>query len=186
MSVATSQAFPPVMPTYARLDLAIERGEGVYLHGTDGRRYLDFMSGIAVTALGFENGVTTSWGGVAVGHGSFGLTVAAAMVAAALAVAWLVWQAVVPAAPRPVAVFTGGEPLPAGDRPGAADFAGLAESAFHPVYGLDPDRAWFAGWAGAARLADRGRAAVAPILERRPLVALLLAVSLAALAIGLG
>ncbi|MFM8990988.1 MAG: aminotransferase class III-fold pyridoxal phosphate-dependent enzyme, partial [Alphaproteobacteria bacterium] len=40
------------MPTYARLDLAIERGEGVYLHGTDGRRYLDFMSGIAVTALG--------------------------------------------------------------------------------------------------------------------------------------
>ncbi len=55
MSVATSQAFPPVMPTYARLDLAIERGEGVYLHGTDGRRYLDFMSGIAVTALGHSH-----------------------------------------------------------------------------------------------------------------------------------
>ncbi len=52
MSVAKSQAFPPVMPTYARADLAFERGEGMYLHGTDGRRYLDFMSGIAVTALG--------------------------------------------------------------------------------------------------------------------------------------
>lgn len=52
MSVATSQAFPPVMPTYARVDLAFERGEGMYLHGNDGRRYLDFMSGIAVTALG--------------------------------------------------------------------------------------------------------------------------------------
>lgn len=52
MSVATSQAFPPVMPTYARADLAFERGEGMYLHGTDGRRYLDFMSGIAVSALG--------------------------------------------------------------------------------------------------------------------------------------
>jgi acetylornithine/N-succinyldiaminopimelate aminotransferase len=52
VSVATSQAFPPVMPTYARADLAFERGEGMYLHGTDGRRYLDFMSGIAVTALG--------------------------------------------------------------------------------------------------------------------------------------
>ncbi len=42
----------PVMPTYARYDLAFERGEGAYLYATDGRRYLDFASGIAVTALG--------------------------------------------------------------------------------------------------------------------------------------
>ncbi|HEY7689837.1 MAG TPA: aminotransferase class III-fold pyridoxal phosphate-dependent enzyme, partial [Dongiaceae bacterium] len=41
-----------VMPTYARADLAFERGEGPYLFATDGRRYLDFASGIAVTALG--------------------------------------------------------------------------------------------------------------------------------------
>ena len=41
-----------VMPTYARYDLAFERGEGVYLYATDGRRYLDFGSGIAVNALG--------------------------------------------------------------------------------------------------------------------------------------
>ncbi len=40
------------MPTYARVDLAFERGEGCWLFGTDGRRYLDFTSGIAVTALG--------------------------------------------------------------------------------------------------------------------------------------
>ncbi len=40
------------MPTYGRSDLTFERGEGVYLHATDGRRYLDFASGIAVTALG--------------------------------------------------------------------------------------------------------------------------------------
>jgi len=42
----------PVMPTYARYDLAFERGEGAYLITADGRRYLDFASGIAVTALG--------------------------------------------------------------------------------------------------------------------------------------
>ena len=42
----------PVMPTYARADLAFERGEGVYLHATDGKRYLDFGGGIAVTGLG--------------------------------------------------------------------------------------------------------------------------------------
>ena len=40
------------MPTYARIDLAFERGEGAYLYGLDGRRYLDFGSGIAVTAFG--------------------------------------------------------------------------------------------------------------------------------------
>jgi acetylornithine/N-succinyldiaminopimelate aminotransferase len=42
----------PVMPTYARADLAFERGEGVWLLGTDGKRYLDFAGGVAVSALG--------------------------------------------------------------------------------------------------------------------------------------
>ena len=41
-----------LMPTYSRADLAFERGEGAYLYATNGRRYLDFASGIAVTALG--------------------------------------------------------------------------------------------------------------------------------------
>jgi acetylornithine/N-succinyldiaminopimelate aminotransferase len=48
----TGAVIPAVMPTYARADLAFERGEGPYLFATDGRRYLDFASGIAVTALG--------------------------------------------------------------------------------------------------------------------------------------
>ena len=43
---------PAVMPTYARADVAFERGEGAYLFDTAGRRYLDFASGIAVTSLG--------------------------------------------------------------------------------------------------------------------------------------
>jgi len=42
----------PVMPTYGRWDVAVERGEGCYLYATDGRRFLDFTSGIAVTSLG--------------------------------------------------------------------------------------------------------------------------------------
>jgi len=41
-----------VMPTYARADIAFERGEGAYLYTSDGTCYLDFASGIAVTALG--------------------------------------------------------------------------------------------------------------------------------------
>ncbi|MEE8351043.1 MAG: aspartate aminotransferase family protein [Rhodospirillales bacterium] len=42
----------PVMPTYGRFDLAFERGEGVYLYTIDGRKFLDFVAGIAVTGVG--------------------------------------------------------------------------------------------------------------------------------------
>lgn len=41
-----------VYRTYARTDLAFQTGEGVWLDGSDGRRYLDFGSGIAVSSLG--------------------------------------------------------------------------------------------------------------------------------------
>jgi acetylornithine/N-succinyldiaminopimelate aminotransferase len=41
-----------LLPTYARVDLAFERGEGVWLVATNGERYLDFTSGVAVNALG--------------------------------------------------------------------------------------------------------------------------------------
>jgi acetylornithine/N-succinyldiaminopimelate aminotransferase len=41
-----------LMATFARVDLAFERGEGVWLVTTDGERYLDFTSGVAVNALG--------------------------------------------------------------------------------------------------------------------------------------
>jgi len=41
-----------VMPTYARTDLVFERGQGAMLYTTDGRSFLDFGAGIAVTALG--------------------------------------------------------------------------------------------------------------------------------------
>ena len=43
---------PAVMPSYARLDIAFERGEGPYLYAADGRRFLDFGAGIAVTVAG--------------------------------------------------------------------------------------------------------------------------------------
>lgn len=41
-----------LLPTYARVDLAFERGEGAWLIATDGERYLDFAAGVAVNALG--------------------------------------------------------------------------------------------------------------------------------------
>jgi acetylornithine/N-succinyldiaminopimelate aminotransferase len=41
-----------LLPTFARVDLAFEKGEGAWLTATDGERYLDFTSGVAVNALG--------------------------------------------------------------------------------------------------------------------------------------
>src|SRR6516165_9633737 len=41
-----------LLPTYARVDLAFDRGEGAWLTTTDGERYLDFTAGVAVNALG--------------------------------------------------------------------------------------------------------------------------------------
>jgi predicted acetylornithine/succinylornithine family transaminase len=41
-----------VMGTYARLPVAFVRGEGTCLYDADGRSYLDFLSGLAVTSLG--------------------------------------------------------------------------------------------------------------------------------------
>ena len=41
-----------LLPTYARSELAFARGDGAYLYTASGERYLDFASGVAVTALG--------------------------------------------------------------------------------------------------------------------------------------
>jgi acetylornithine/N-succinyldiaminopimelate aminotransferase len=46
-----------VLHTYNRFPVVLERGEGVYLYDTEGRRYLDFAAGIAVFALGYKNEV---------------------------------------------------------------------------------------------------------------------------------
>ncbi len=46
---------PALMPTYNRADLAFERGEGAWLYTADGRRFLDFGSGIATASVGHGN-----------------------------------------------------------------------------------------------------------------------------------
>ena len=45
-------AISPVLPTYSRAEISFERGEGAWLTATDGRKFLDFGSGVAVNALG--------------------------------------------------------------------------------------------------------------------------------------
>ncbi len=48
-------AITPLMPVYPRSPVRPVRGEGVYLFGDQGERYLDFASGIAVNLLGHNH-----------------------------------------------------------------------------------------------------------------------------------
>ena len=45
-------AITPLMPVYSRCEVRPVRGEGAYLYGENGERYLDFAAGIAVNLLG--------------------------------------------------------------------------------------------------------------------------------------
>ena len=41
-----------LLPTYSRYPVALERGKGVFLYDFEGRKYLDFVAGLGVNALG--------------------------------------------------------------------------------------------------------------------------------------
>ncbi|MCD7724969.1 MAG: aspartate aminotransferase family protein [Clostridiales bacterium] len=49
------EAEKALLHTYNRYQVVLERGEGVYLYDMDGKKYLDFVSGIAVFALGYHH-----------------------------------------------------------------------------------------------------------------------------------
>ena len=44
-----------IMPTYAPADISFEYGEGVYLFSPEGKKYIDFSSGIAVNSVGHSH-----------------------------------------------------------------------------------------------------------------------------------
>ena len=48
------EAEQALLHTYNRYQVVFDKGEGVYLYDTDGKKYLDFVSGIAVFALGYH------------------------------------------------------------------------------------------------------------------------------------
>lgn len=50
------EAEKALLHTYNRYQIVLDKGEDVYLYDTDGKKYLDFVAGIAVFALGY--GVT--------------------------------------------------------------------------------------------------------------------------------
>ena len=55
MKAYIEEAERDLLHTYNRYQIVLDRGEGVCLYDTDGKKYLDFVSGIAVFALGYGN-----------------------------------------------------------------------------------------------------------------------------------
>lgn len=49
------EAEKALLHTYNRYQVVLDKGDGVYLYDTDGKKYLDFCAGIAVFALGYNN-----------------------------------------------------------------------------------------------------------------------------------
>lgn len=49
------EAESELLHTYNRYQIVLDKGDGVYLYDYNGRKYLDFVSGIAVFALGYHN-----------------------------------------------------------------------------------------------------------------------------------
>ena len=50
-----AEAEKDLLHTYNRYQIVLDKGDGVYLYDTDGKKYLDFVAGIAVFALGYQN-----------------------------------------------------------------------------------------------------------------------------------
>lgn len=50
-----SEAEAALLHTYNRYQIVLDHGDGVHLYDTDGKEYLDFVSGIGVFALGYNN-----------------------------------------------------------------------------------------------------------------------------------
>ena len=49
------EAESELLHTYNRYQIVLDKGDGVYLYDYNGKKYLDFVSGIAVFALGYHN-----------------------------------------------------------------------------------------------------------------------------------
>ena len=46
---------PAIMKTYGRIDIAFSYGKGSYLFSEDGKKYLDYATGIAVNSFGHSH-----------------------------------------------------------------------------------------------------------------------------------
>ncbi len=54
MEEMIAQAETDLLHTYNRYQIVLDHGDGVYLYDVNGKKYLDFVAGIAVFAFGYN------------------------------------------------------------------------------------------------------------------------------------
>ena len=122
-----------------------------------------------------------SWLGIQTGELNLPVTVGALFPILAALIGWAVYAGMRSKRSGTVQVFTGGDPLPEGDRVGAVDFAELADTTFTPVYRvLDPDPLYQVVWHGVRRLGGRLARGSAGLENRALLACVLLVLVMAA------
>jgi multicomponent K+:H+ antiporter subunit A len=137
----------------------------------------------AAQGLGFTWQSVVTWFGLQSGAVGLPVTAGAVITLLALLVGWAFYAMRRSSGSSEVAVFTGGDPLPEGDRVGTVDFAELANSTFTPAFRLlDPDPIFRALW-NAAGAGGQWAARVTGILERRAIIASLVMVVILAAAV---
>jgi multicomponent Na+:H+ antiporter subunit A len=136
----------------------------------------------AAQALGMAWQGTVTWLGLQTRSVSLPVTAGAGMTLLAALVGWAFYGLIrnnstaSRKGDRGVQVFTGGDPLPEGDRVGSVDFSELAGSTIGPVYRyLDPDPVYVGVWR-MARSAGQKLVQVAAGLERHALLTSLVAI----------
>lgn len=112
--------------------------------------------------LGMAWPVEVTWLGLQTGAMTLLTTAAAGITVLAFGAGWVFYRLTRRARSSDVPVFTGGDPLPEGDRVGAVDFSELAGTTFGAAYRLlDPDPLYLGVWRGlqaaAGWAADRAR-----------------------------
>jgi multicomponent Na+:H+ antiporter subunit A len=127
-----------------------------------------------VASLGFDWQVQMSWFGVLTAHSAIQMSIGAIVIMLSVLAGTLAYRRTRRAGRPAVSVFSGGEALPEGDRPGAEDFAGMAEHAFAPVYLTNPDPVYFGLWRRLSEASVRLQRRLAPVLEVQPAIAIAL------------
>jgi len=124
---------------------------------------------------------SVTWLGIQTGTLDLPVTAGAVITLLAALIGWIFYSLTrISSKNNGVQIFTGGDPLPAGDRVDAVDFAELVETSFTPAYRLlDPDPVYMAIWR-AIRWCGSWAGKRAAVLEQHALLAgLILAAGMA-------
>jgi multicomponent Na+:H+ antiporter subunit A len=119
---------------------------------------------------------TVSWLGLQIGTAGLPVSAGALMALLAVLVGWAFYAVTRSAPAGKTQAFTGGDPLPEGDRVDAVDFSEIASTTFAPAYRIfDPDPLYLAIWRF-ARLSGQWLTQQVSVLEKHALTAALVGV----------